>query len=963
MVHARRLVWLPAALVLLLGLAAATHLALAHPAAPHQGALPDPPAADVLLSSDPALDGTPALAYDSERQQYLALWNAGSSLRAQLLDRAGVPIGEPVEVATVRDTAGNARVAFTPSLGRYLVVWCDYVADNGGAHDVYGQLLDAEGRLVLGRLAIYDGQGDQTDPSVSASSSDFLVVWQGHSTDDSVDVVGRRLSSSGLVEADAVPIATAGGASYVVPDVAYHPQNNGYLVAYQHEDPAGRQLLARRVPAAWGAPPGAEVVVAAETSAQLPRVAALAGPAWLVTWSDGRSGSLHVFGRPVSVGPGTPPGQEFTVAEGSGDQFRAVVATGAQGGSVAVWEQSATMPGGSTDLAARPLGTDGLPTAPARIIVGLYGEQCEAAAALGDDGLVIWRDRQSSDQSDIFGMAIDEQARPLWTPSCLSAASGSQTSPALALGSNRLLAVWESERDGKSDIVARRLAVDGSPVEQPWILEGDGHSNVEPTVAYEQQSGVFVVVWADATDGRLEARRVPPEGTNIIVDQVPDSLGARRPRLAPVADGGPMLLVWQAHDDVYARVHLGVQTVPPAPSVAMASGVGAQDEPSAAYLPGRDRFLVAWRGGTSGAQDIYGRLVDPGVAPIDEAFVIAGGGDDPVARHSPEVAAAGNGNGFVVAYMAAVASKQEQVRLRWVTGEGGTGGSEISVGRIEDGREQADARVAYDPAAGAFDVVWSERMAATGLDLLGFRLDLDGTQGAFGPIFRGPGDQRLPALGVSGDGTLLVAWEDNRRGKVTDVYVRPGGPDVLPPVAVLQIQPPAGPAGTTFLLDPRASADGGTPAGALRARWDFDDDGTFETAYARIDAVTRTLAVPGLYRLAVEVEDMAGRSAIARGLVTVRGPTPDGSPSATASRTPWGTPSASVTASVTGTATDWQTPTPTRGATRAPTRTSTDGPTPTRTPWGTPTMADTPTAPGPSPEEGKVYLPTSHTGR
>ena len=79
-----------------------------------------------------------------------------------------------------------------------------------------------------------------------------------------------------------------------------------------------------------------------------------------------------------------------------------------------------------------------------------------------------------------------------------------------------------------------------------------------------------------------------------------------------------------------------------------------------------------------------------------------------------------------------------------------------------------------------------------------------------------------------------------------------------PPNAVLGVLPLAGDLDTTFVFDASGSNDAEDPNKVLTYRWDWEDDGTWDTAYCPDGIADHKFAAPGTYTVRVEVMDMEG---------------------------------------------------------------------------------------------------------
>ena len=78
------------------------------------------------------------------------------------------------------------------------------------------------------------------------------------------------------------------------------------------------------------------------------------------------------------------------------------------------------------------------------------------------------------------------------------------------------------------------------------------------------------------------------------------------------------------------------------------------------------------------------------------------------------------------------------------------------------------------------------------------------------------------------------------------------------PVAGISISPTIGKLSEPFTFDASGSTDGQDSVAALQVRWDFDSDGTFDTAYSVAKVVNHTFVGVGRYVVTVEVMDTGG---------------------------------------------------------------------------------------------------------
>ncbi len=75
------------------------------------------------------------------------------------------------------------------------------------------------------------------------------------------------------------------------------------------------------------------------------------------------------------------------------------------------------------------------------------------------------------------------------------------------------------------------------------------------------------------------------------------------------------------------------------------------------------------------------------------------------------------------------------------------------------------------------------------------------------------------------------------------------------PTASFSVTPPSGPISTSFQADASASTDLEDPPSALQVRWDWEDDGNWDTDYTTSTTATHTYTSPGIKTIRMEVKD------------------------------------------------------------------------------------------------------------
>ena len=141
--------------------------------------------------------------------------------------------------------ADDAAVAYNATADEYLVVWEDDGHALAAEHEIFGQIIGADGTVVKDDFQISNlpnsAGRDAFDPDVAynAADNEYLVVWEGDGlADDEVEVSGQRLEADG-----SEPITGVTGdfqISHVAADrdiddlaVAHNPTDNEYLVVWE----------------------------------------------------------------------------------------------------------------------------------------------------------------------------------------------------------------------------------------------------------------------------------------------------------------------------------------------------------------------------------------------------------------------------------------------------------------------------------------------------------------------------------------------------------------------------------------------------------------------------------------------------------------------------------------------------------------------------------------------------------
>lgn len=177
----------------------------------------------------------PAVAYNSRDDEYLVVWQHGTGeedisgynyIRAQRLSWSGALRGSVITVSDATNCQLEPDVAYNSQDNQYLVVWRD------GTVNVNGQLVMANGSLRGGNFIICDASRQQNYPSVAYNghANEYLLAWDDHRPNVHYDIYGRRVSASGALRSESAFCTL--DKDQRRPKVAYSSVTNGYLVVF-----------------------------------------------------------------------------------------------------------------------------------------------------------------------------------------------------------------------------------------------------------------------------------------------------------------------------------------------------------------------------------------------------------------------------------------------------------------------------------------------------------------------------------------------------------------------------------------------------------------------------------------------------------------------------------------------------------------------------------------------------------
>lgn len=341
----------------------------------------------------------------------------------------------------------------------------------------------------------------------------------------------------------------------------------------------------------------------------------------------------------------------------------------------------------------------------------------------------------------------------------------------------------------------------GSPaIGRDFRIGGNGATewDDEPAVAWNEEEGQFLVVWADPRNGgsdiygrRVAADTGKPEGPDLRISGAGATGLEACPDVAWSATSDVFLVVWQdgrnmasMDAEIYGRL-VGADGKPSGPDFLINGPVSPDSDvcPAVAWGSKSDQFLVVWESNRDHwlkGSEIYGRLIGADAKPVGAALVVSGTGAVEDDRNAA-VAWNATSNQFLVVWedYRNQASWAADIYGRRVTAAGSPTGADFRISGPGGTKDEVEPEVAWNATENQYLVVWEDTRGsggARGEDIYG-RL----VGGASGMA---SGEKRISGAKATSDETdpevawdepadqYLVVWEDSRDiavGRNTDI--------------------------------------------------------------------------------------------------------------------------------------------------------------------------------------------------
>ena len=288
------------------------------------------PVISVSVTDPYTADAEVAVAVNSQTGEYLVAWSQtenGTDYNSYVrrLSSDGLPDTDPVTLATgsMSSTYPGVSLAYNSAQNEYLAVWQSKPSSH---HNVYGQRIGTDGQQIGPNISIGTGAGPQWSPAVAYNDreDEYLAVWSdGAPSLGYMNLQGRRLSTTGQLLGDIIPVSQSPAHLHWYPNLAYHHAGNEYLVIWERGE--GKRISHNKTYDIYGARVGASGELLPEDDPDtfcIPQGASEAGQfstglaynhqrsEFLIVWDDYRdeaTNAADIYGRLYAPPDETPP--------------------------------------------------------------------------------------------------------------------------------------------------------------------------------------------------------------------------------------------------------------------------------------------------------------------------------------------------------------------------------------------------------------------------------------------------------------------------------------------------------------------------------------------------------------------------------------------------------------------------------------------------------------------------------
>jgi cysteine-rich repeat protein len=347
---------------------------------------------------------------------------------------------------------------------------------------------------------------------------------------------------------------------------------------------------------------------------------------------------------------------------------------------------------------------------------------------------------------------------------------GDQMYPAVAMGEDGLVVVWQEELDGLFDIVGQRFGATGSAVGGPFpVSQHRASDQIHPAIDMNAE-GEFVVVWQsfeqDGDGWGVFGRRFQPDGRPLGDEfRINEHPADDQTKAAVAMDGlGGFAVAWESDEQdgsdqgVFARLY-GLVGAPPGEEFRVNEHTRYSQSDATIAMSADGGFVVAWESfmQDGAGEGIFAKLFEADGTVERREFQV----NTWVTRNqaTPCAAMAPDGSFILVWKSEGQDGDGWGVFAREFAVDGLVLGEEFQV-NSETRNNQTHPAVAL-AAEGRRVVAWSSMLTdGSGYGVYGRRLVSSGTpsDGEFNPNTFTADDQWIGALAMADDGRFAVVW-------------------------------------------------------------------------------------------------------------------------------------------------------------------------------------------------------------
>lgn len=313
------------------------------------------------------------------------------------------------------------------------------------------------------------GSGTGGYKIITDGSGGAIFTWHGPGSNNTYDILSRRINASGGFLWGTVRITFTSG-NQVNPQIV-SDASSGAIITWEDQRNGNNDVYAQRVNSVgtvqWTGN-GVAVCAQASTQSSLSICVDDSGGA-IIVWQDTRNGNNDIYAQRVNnLGVVQWTTNGVAICTAVGDQQNPIIVRDGSGGAIITWQDSRS--GVNNDIYAQRIDANGTIgwTENGVPICTAAGNQYTPSLVTHDSGgaIIAWNDYRSSTDFDLYAQRISSAGVVQWTNNgiAISTAGGDQTSHVMiADGSGSVIIAWQDYRNGTNyDIYAQLVTSSGA---------------------------------------------------------------------------------------------------------------------------------------------------------------------------------------------------------------------------------------------------------------------------------------------------------------------------------------------------------------------------------------------------------------------------------------------------------------------------------------------------------------------